>query len=230
MGRSVLDLDTASFEELEAFAKAHPQGFVKPREGTYGKGVEMIDFTQTSNLRALYDQLKGQDVMLEEVIQQHPLLAAFNPNSLNSLRVVTILGTDGNPEVMPGAVLRVGRAGKIADNFHHNGIASQIDIQTGVVCSTGIDKHGNRYVLHPDSGIPIPGFAIPMWDKICQTALAAAKVVPQVRFVGWDVAVTNDTRVVLIEGNNRADPDVGQMSDGIGKWYAYKKKIYEITQ
>ena len=68
-----------------------------------------------------------------------------------------------------------------------------------MVCSTGIDKNGNRYVVHPDVGVPIIGFVVPMWDEICNTVLAAAKIVPEVRFIGWDVAVTKDAKVVLIE-------------------------------
>ena len=228
IGRDILDLHTVSYEEFSIFCSNHEKAFKKPRGGTYGKGVGIISLTEIKNPRDLYDDLRKEDVLLEEVIIQHPSLAAFNPTSLNSMRVVTILGADGVPEIMPGAVLRVGRKGRVADNFHHYGIASQIDIQTGMVCSTGIDKNGNRYVVHPDVGVPIIGFVVPMWDEICNTVLAAAKIVPEVRFIGWDVAVTKDAKVVLIEGNNRADPDVGQMSDGIGKWHFYEKKVTEI--
>jgi len=227
-GRKILDMNVANFEEFSQFCATNAQVFQKPRGGTFGQGVSIINLTDVKNIKALYEELHGNDVILEEVIVQHPSLAAYNSTSLNSMRVVTILGADGEPEVMPGAVLRIGRKGKVADNFHHNGIASQIDIKTGMVCSTGIDKSGNRYLVHPDSGLPIIGFMIPMWDEICKTVLAAARVVPQVRFVGWDVAVTKDNRVILIEGNDRADPDVGQMSDGIGKWRAYEKKVNEI--
>ena len=227
-GRKILNMNMATFEEFSQFCATHERVFQKPRGGTFGHGVGIINMSDIKDIKALYTEFRSLDVILEEVIVQHPSLAAFNPTSLNSMRVVTILGADGEPEVMPGAVLRIGRKGKLADNFHHNGIASQIDIFTGMVSSTGIDKAGRRYLLHPDAGLPIVGFQIPMWDEICKTVLAAAKVVPQVRFVGWDVAVTQDNRVILIEGNDRADPDVGQMSDGIGKWRAYEKKVNEI--
>ena len=38
------------------------------------------------------------------------------------------------------ADLRLGRKGKVADNFHHNGIASLIDVDTGIIYTMGIDK------------------------------------------------------------------------------------------
>lgn len=230
IGRDIIDMHAASFEEFQYFCRVHERAFQKPRGGTYGRGVGVIELHHVEDEERLFYTLKKEDVLLEEVIVQHDSLAAFNPTSLNSMRVVTIVGADGIPQIMPGAVLRIGRKGKVADNFHHNGIAAQIDIRTGIVCSAGIDKEGNRYVMHPDAELPIIGFAIPAWDEVRQTVLEAAKVVPEVRFVGWDVAVTREGKAILIEGNNRADPDVGQMSDGIGKWPEYKAELEKIRE
>lgn len=229
VGRSILNMNKATFEEFSAFCDQHGRGFVKPRGGTYGRGVEIIDLSGEIDRKAVYDKLRAADVLLEEVIVQHPWMAELNGSSLNSLRVVTYLCADGHSEIMPGAVIRVGRSGRIADNFHHNGIGAQIDIETGIVCSTGVDKNANRYIVHPDTGASVLGFRIPLWDEVCKTVLQAAKVVPEVRYVGWDVAITKDNTIVLVEGNDRADPDLGQMSDGIGKWHAFKEKIDAVA-
>ena len=228
LGRDVLDMTSVSFQEFEAFAKTHDKMFLKPADGTYGRGVSIIECGLETDLRALYDSLAGRSILAEEVIHQHPAMAAFNESSLNSVRIVTLVRANGEPVILPGAAIRIGRKGRIADNFHHNGIAAQIDIETGIVCSTAIDKTGNRHVSHPDSGLPVIGFQIPMWSEVCKRVKQAALVYPEVRYVGWDVAVTNDNRVVLVEGNDRADPDLGQMSDGVGKWPIYKKYLDEI--
>lgn len=42
---------------------------------------------------------------------------------------------------------------------------------------------------------------IPMWDKVLETVTNAAKLIPQVRFIGWDIAITN-SGVEIIEGNH----------------------------
>ena len=42
---------------------------------------------------------------------------------------------------------------------------------------------------------------IPMWDRVLEVVIEAAKKIPQVRYIGWDIAITNDG-VELIEGNN----------------------------
>ena len=230
LGRDAMDMATVTKNEFDAFVSKHDKMFIKPAGGTYGRGVSIEPCGDNVDNDALYERLKGESIVAEEVITQHPELEKFNASSLNSLRVVTLLCADGVVRILPGATIRLGREGRIADNFHHNGITAQIDIKTGVTCSMAIDKAGNRYVSHPDSDINVVGFKVPMWDEVCETVKAAALVCPDLRYIGWDVAVTADNRVVIVEGNERADPDVGQMSDGIGKWPVYKPYIEEIEK
>mgnify|MGYP003150504758 FL=1 len=54
--------------------------------------------------------------------------------------------------------------------------------------------------LHPDSGYPIADFQLPMFDEVIAFVDKVARHVPQVKYVGWDIAVTPDGPV-LIEGN-----------------------------
>ncbi len=100
---------------------------------------------------------KRKKALLEECITQHHELSEFNPTSVNTLRIVTVLCPDNNVKIMT-ADLRLGRKGKVADNFHHNGIASLIDVDTGIIYTMGIDKNRRRYIVHPDSKKQIIGF------------------------------------------------------------------------
>ena len=129
---------------------------------------------------------------------------------------------------MPGALIRIGRKGRTVDNFHHFGVGAQVDVETGYVFTKGIDKTGMQYVLHPDSNKAILGFKVPFWDEIRATVLKAAMVRPDVRYVGWDVTINKEGKIILIEGNDRADPDLAQMSDKTGKWQAYKELMEQI--
>lgn len=228
LGRDALDMKHTSFEEFYAFTQKHDRMFIKPQDGTYGKGVDILDCGRGVDIKALFEKLNGQNILVEEVIRQHPEMAQFNDTSLNSMRVVTILRPNGEVDLIPGSVIRVGRKGRVADNFHHNGMGALVDNETGRVCTMGIDKNGKRYVVHPDSGISLLGFKVPLWEEVKKCVCEAAKVVPEVRYVGWDVAITDDNRIVLVEGNDRADPDLSQMSDGIGKWPIFKKYMDEI--
>lgn len=153
----------------------------------------------------------------------------FNSSSVNTLRMVTLLCADGKPKVVVG-VLRIGRAGKTADNFHHYWITTTIDVENGIVNAPGIDREFKRYIVHPDSGEQIIGFNIPCWDKATELVRQAALVIPEVRYVGWDVAIDSDGNTQLIEGNYGADPDVTQMPCREGKWPAFRKELDMIVQ
>lgn len=221
IGRDIVDMRHIAREEFTRFTKGKDKIFFKPVEGSWGLGTSIEDCTG-DNADALFDQYSGQSMMAEEVIRQCDALAQFNDTSTNSLRVVTFIDKNGEPFIMPGSILRLGRKGKIADNFHHEGIAAFVDNETGIVCTRGVDKKGNRYVVHPDSGIPIVGFQIPEWERIKALAKEAALVLPGVRCVGWDITITDDGRIVFIEGNDKADPDIAQMSLGEGVWESYR--------
>ena len=56
----------------------------------------------------------------------------------------------------------------------------------------------------------------------------AANVVPDVRYIGWDVVITQDYRVALVEGNPGADPDAEQITTKEGRWPLYWEYLREI--
>lgn len=232
--RDWLDVTTASYIEFKAFLQKHNSFFAKAKIGMFGKNAGRFDVgahsTETET-KSLFCKLKENGCIIEQLINQHPELEKLNRSSVNTLRVVTLRCADGNPKVMAG-VLRMGRAGETADNFHHYGIAATFDVENGVVNSQGIDREFKRYLIHPDSGERIIGYEIPLWRKVKDIVIRCAMVVPDVRYVGWDVAIDAEGNVLLIEGNYGADPDVTQMPCRTGNWRLYEhelKKIDRIT-
>lgn len=227
IGREWLDLSNCSFQDFCTFTTRHRKFIVKASKGRHGKGVYLQSIDEDSNLQNLFNKIKNEKAIIEELIIQDDELSKFNPSSVNTLRVVTLLCKDGEARVMT-ANLRVGRGDRIADNFHHQGIASLIDIETGIVKTTGIDGNAKRYILHPVTGKQIVGFKIPYWKEVKETVKKAAKVVPTMRYIGWDVAIGKEGKIILVEGNSAADPDVSQIPDQVGKWPLYEQYIKEI--
>ncbi len=45
---------------------------------------------------------------------------------------------------------------------------------------------------HPVTGEVIVGFQIPFWNQIIELVKELAYVVPQVRYVGWNIAITEN--------------------------------------
>ena len=115
------------------------------------------------------------------------------------------------------AFLRTGAGSAVVDNLGAGGMAAHIDVDTGLVTTPAIGMDRREYVAHPLSGQVFLGFRVPRWEEAKRTVIAAAKEVPGMRYIGWDVAVTEDG-VCLIEGNDRADICVRQFVDRQG-WY-----------
>lgn len=230
VGRDTLDMEHATETDFRTFVGKHSNFFVKPIDGYFGIGAYVGSCNSEEDAVKEFKKLEGKKMLLEELICQHEEMAKFNESSVNSLRVVTFLHPDNTPEIIDGAAIRIGRKGKNADNFHHHGIGAKIDLETGIVCTMGIDRDSCHYVVHPDSGVPIVGFKVPHWTEVCELVKKAALEVPEVRYVGWDVALTRDDRVVLIEGNDKADPDLAQICSGIGAWPKFHAFAEEVKK
>ena len=75
-----------------------------------------------------------------------------------------------------------------------------------------IDKKKNLYETHPQTGAKIKGFKFPDWDKAIAMCKEAAKVVPQMGYIGWDVCFTPDGPV-FVEGNEFPGHDIYQLPE-----------------
>ncbi|MCC8357639.1 MAG: hypothetical protein LJU34_07420, partial [Oscillospiraceae bacterium] len=173
-----------------------------------GKGVAVY-YTAAQEPRALYDRLMADRAFLiEDVVVQCGAMASLCPSSVNTVRLVTILNGD-EVSIVAGCV-RMGRGESVVDNFNHGGIAATIDTSRGVLCTDGYDKYRATYPVHPATGQAIIGVVIPQWEEIKALVTAGAREVPEVRYVGWDVAITRDDGPVFIEGNAFPGQDVTQ--------------------
>jgi len=203
IGRSWLDVRTCSFGEFREFTSLHKTVVVKPVRGSEGRGIYTFESPiKGLDQNALFSRLRGQRLILEEVIS-HGVLSEFNPSSINSVRVVTLLSR-GRAKIK-AASLKMGTGSTFTDNFSSGGIHAGVDVETGIVLTCGVNKNREKFSEHPSSGKRIIGYSIPLWNDIVGKVLDAARIVPEVRYVGWDVTIDEEGRVLLIEGNDRSD-------------------------
>lgn len=99
------------------------------------------------------------------------------------------------------ARLTIGNGIEIANASDLHSIFALVNLETGVVFSEGCDNEGRRYKNHPQTGKNIKGFTIPNWNRVIDTVKRAAAEIPEIGYIGWDIAVT-ENGAVLIEGNN----------------------------
>lgn len=179
-----------------AFTARHPHLFIKKAVGWGGEGARKEDVECEDRARSVWDTL-GEREVVEPVIENHDVLKAIYPDSLNTMKI-TILQTPGGPRIVT-AIIRFGND-TVVDNVHSGGMAAGINIETGEIETPAMDKHFRRYTHHPVTNQQITGVTIPEWDAVKRFAIQASMVTPQLRYTSWDIALTNDGPV-MIEGN-----------------------------
>ena len=211
-------------DALAAFLQDKPRVIYKPLEGSSGQGIEKYEKDQWQDLAAFMERLRQNGPgILEEMVIQHPDMARMCPTSVNTVRIATLLGD--KQEGIVYAFLRIGN-GKVMDNVDCGGMAARVDLASGKLLTVGADKQGNTFEKHPITGTPIVGFQIPFFEEAKKMCLEAMRVVPQVRFVAWDVAITADGPR-FIEGNSFPSHAAPQFAahypDGIGILPEFRK-------
>ncbi len=210
LGRKWINLENASLEEFEKFLFETGDLIAKPTDESCGRGVVKIEKGGYESPEALYSELRETKAYLvEEYVVQHSEISKLYPLSVNTLRIVTVTSDDGTPHVLY-SFIRMGNGGRVVDNINAGGMAAPIDLEKGVISGVAFDKDYFYYDTHPYTGTPIVGHRIPFWKESCELALAACKKVPRLRYVGWDVAVT-ENGPTFIEGNQHPGHDFLQM-------------------
>ena len=190
-------LNGKNFDEFEQFLEKNKIAIVKPVDGEGGKGVEKIENINLNENRILYEKLvKNKQNIVEQCIMQHKELNKLYSDSVNSLRMFTFY-KEGKVYFLQ-AILKIGNGG-VVDNFSSGGMYAYVD-ENGYVYTEAIDREDNIFAEHPISKHKIVGFKIPMFEEAVELVKKAAKVVPEVRYVGWDVAIS-DNGPMIIEGN-----------------------------
>jgi hypothetical protein len=177
--------------------KKHGSVMLKDPINLGGYGLEKKSASSIDDYAAFHAQLlhSGQ-VLVEEFVTQHPELMRLSPKSVNTLRVITYF--DGDTVHVLAHAFKMGNGADL-DNFGQGGI--QTTVYDGGVCRYGaFNKAGDKWLKHPLTGVDIVGFVVPLYDEAIAMAVEMATVIPEVPYVGWDIAIL-PTRPIVIEGN-----------------------------
>ncbi len=194
------------------FCGRHKSFIAKPLRGCCGRGSIVCRSVDDAN--AEFEKVvELGEAMVEELIAQSPETAKFHPSSVNTVRMPVLIDVEGAPRVFH-PFFRIGRGGSSVDNAGAGGVFAGVDPMTGVCSSLAVDEVAKTYALHPDSGLSIPGFAIPRWDEAVELAKRLTVEAEGYRFIGWDLALTEGGWVV-VEGNSHSQ-FINQIADKKG--------------
>lgn len=226
--RDWLDLNKASFDDFVFFANSHKSFIAKPVDLACGRNIIKVNIDKYTNLEEVYNSLiENKQFLLEDYIIQHPKMSQLYPVAVNTLRIVTVT-KDKNTHIMFRSI-RMGNSGNVVDNFNHGGLFTTIE-PNGVIAKPAVDKKGTIYESHPYTNTRIIGFEIPMFKEALEYVKEMCAEIPEVGYVGWDIALTENGPVV-VEANPFPGHDIYQSKvhmneDGTGMRKEFEKIIF----
>lgn len=202
VSRNWLYVPKSSYEEFLAFVKKTPVFIAKPVGGMCGEGIEKLSTSGATeeDLKTLFNHLVKDDMLIEECIKAHDDIY-LGTTALSTFRIYTMIDQKGEVHILK-AKYRVG-TGKAITDTADGCIAYPISIKYGIIEGPGINEvlNSDNFYYHPGCDKLVVGMKIPMWDRVLEIVKKAAKTIPQIRYIGWDIAITNDS-VEIIEGNH----------------------------
>jgi len=206
--------------------------FVKPTGGRGGRGAERWDRVAPSTYAGPDGEQLSGDALLQRLVarsretplivqprmQPHPDLLAITAGALPTLRVLTCLNEDNEPEVMVAMIRTSFGSNRTVDNLHAGGIGTLVDVESGKLgkaSNLGADARLGWFSAHPDTGEPIEGRIVPDWEEVKRQAIAAHRQFSDRVVIGWDISVLEDGPI-FIEGNGNPDLDILQRFMAVG--------------
>jgi hypothetical protein len=163
-----------------------------------GYGVEFVAG------RALAEKFHGKmsgiscDVVIQKPVKQHKALSELHPESVNTMRIVSVK-TDDKVKVYKVCV-KIGVGKERMDNGCHGGIYCGVR-SDGRLRDYGILDNGGVLHEHPDLGYRFGDKRIPHLGRAIKLVKEAHSFMGHFRMISWDVAIDEQGEAVLIEAN-----------------------------
>lgn len=153
--------------------------------------------------------------LMQRTVVQHPIMANIHPQSINTIRMVTIKNIkSGVISVFP-SILRIGCGESYVDNTSQGGVAVGINLETGQLYEDGFLKpqFGGKIKEHPDSNTKFSDVTIPFFNEAKQQAIYLHSMLSGVHSIGWDIAIGTGGPI-FIEGNDNWEINGPQICNG----------------
>lgn len=171
---------------------------VKPSMTSYGgKNVEFFENYNYDQIKEYLENLSINNLIFQEPIEQNECMSILHPNSVNTIRIMTLI-INGKVQTLSSS-LRLGVGSSKVDNASAGGIYCGIK-EDGTLTDFAYNSMGEKYKSHPDGG-EFNKCKIPYMDKVKETVKQAAQRFPHFRLIGWDIAIDKKGEPIIIEAN-----------------------------
>ena len=154
--------------------------------------------------------------LFQSRIAQHPEIVEACGDAVGTVRIVTL--REAVEADVLYALWKIPGGQAAADNFWRSGnMIAHVDAESGTVLRVqqGIGGLQTEITDHPVTGALLVGRTLPNWPATKAAAIKAAQLTPDLRIIGWDIAMGADGPVI-IEGNGNPHHDLYQIAARTG--------------
>ena len=133
---------------------------IKPHAGWGGARISKVEFVQnklyfegactsySDFVRTVINNDKA-NFLMTEIIKQTGPLAEIYPNTLNTIRILTMFDYHTNKPFIARAVQRIGtKKSVVVDSFTAGGISALIDIESGIMAKGAHYPNGDKLIWY----------------------------------------------------------------------------------
>lgn len=209
------DYQIISLSQAKELIRQAGEVIIKPtRDSCGGSGICFVG--PDTDDASLQEALSPEAIIVQAIVKQHPTLSAIHPQSLNTIRIMTMIR---NGHVTPvSAVLRIGTGSARVDNAHSGGVVRGINAN-GELKPTARNLYGTKFTptnAQSDDNQVIMAASIPSFNEcvnlVCRLAPRLSEFT---HLASWDLSVNEAGQPVLIEVNlTYGGVDVHQLCNG----------------
>ncbi|WP_462421502.1 sugar-transfer associated ATP-grasp domain-containing protein [Salinicoccus sp. Marseille-QA3877] len=180
---------------------------IKPSKSNNGAGIKKLTVQHDKiyigeehvTIRQLLKKFK-ENFIIQEMLEQHPNMAAPHPASVNTIRMLTFRWKNEVKYLL--AFARFGSNDDIRDNASVD-VSPRVGIKdSGEFFEYGISQNLEIITHHPTTGFEMAKLKpIPNYEEFKQFVKDSHKNLLHVDLVSWDIAVGKDGKPVFIEAN-----------------------------
>jgi hypothetical protein len=156
--------------------------------------------------------------LFQDVVRQHPEVVRRCGESVSCLRL--IVGVEACRPTLLASAWKIAAPHNVADSFRRRGnLLAALDGEKGtltrVVMRSGLEER--ELADNPYTGERLLGWSLPHFAAARELVLRGARLLPEVRLQGWDVAIGPEGPVV-VEVNPGSAFSLVQLATGQGFW------------
>lgn len=141
-----------------------------------------------------------EDYIVQKVIVQHPDMDEIHSESINTIRICSLL-INSKVEIL-SSCMRMGVGNSRVDNVTAGGISCGINNEGKLAKYAYAYYTGEKFEKHPQ-GLVFEDYQIPAYDKALELVKKAHPRISHFKLVSWDIAIDSEGDAVLIEPNMR---------------------------